>query len=151
LAESSGKTLIATKAMAEVQKLGGICALIDAENAFDPDFAAKLGLNPDELIVSQPETMEDSLEVMIALVESGGVDMIVLDSVAALVPKAELEAEVGKATIGVVARILSPFLRRLIGAANRTGTTCIFINQIRDAIGVMYGDPTTTPGGKLIA
>lgn len=127
-AESSGKTLIATKAMAEVQKLGGICALIDAENAFDPSFARKLGLNPDELVVSQPETMEESLEVMIALVESGGIDMIVLDSVAALVPKCELEAEVGKATMAVQARILSPFLRRLIGSANKYNCTCIFIN-----------------------
>jgi recombination protein RecA len=149
-AESSGKTLIATKAMAEVQKAGGICALIDAENAFDPAFARKLGLEPDELIVSQPETMEQSLEVMIALVESGGIDMIVLDSVAALVPKAELEAEVGKATMALQARILSPFLRRLIGAANKNNCTCVFINQIRDAVGVMYGDPTTTPGGKAL-
>lgn len=95
--------------------------------------------------------MEQSLEVMIALVESGGVDMIVLDSVAALVPKAELEAEVGKATMALQARIMSPFLRRLIGAANKNNCTCIFINQIRDAVGVMYGDPTTTPGGKLTA
>lgn len=149
-AESSGKTLIATKAMAEVQKAGGVCALIDAENAFDPSFAKKLGLNPDELIVSQPETMEESLTVMDALVESGGIDMIVLDSVAALVPKAELEGEIGKATIGLQARIMSPFLRRIIGKAAKVGCTCIFINQIRDAIGVMYGDPTTTPGGKAL-
>lgn len=149
-AESSGKTLIATKAMAEVQKAGGVCALIDAENAFDPSFARKLGLNPEELIVSQPETMEESLTVMDALVESGGIDMIVLDSVAALVPKAELEGEIGKATIGLQARIMSPFLRRIIGKAAKVGCTCIFINQIRDAIGVMYGDPTTTPGGKAL-
>jgi recombination protein RecA len=149
-AESSGKSLIATKAMAEVQMAGGICALIDAENSFDPTFARKLGLNPDELIVSQPETMEESLTVMDALINSGGVDMIVLDSVAALVPKAELEGEIGKATMALQARIMSPFLRRIIGKASTNKCTCIFINQIRDAVGVMYGDPTTTPGGKAL-
>lgn len=149
-AESSGKSLIATKAMAEVQKAGGVCALIDAENSFDPVFARKLGLEPDELIVSQPETMEDSLTVMDGLIESGGIDMIVLDSVAALVPKVELEGEIGKATMALQARIMSPFLRRIIGKANKNKCTVIFINQIRDAVGVMYGDPTTTPGGKAL-
>lgn len=127
-AESSGKTLIATKAMAEVQKAGGLCALIDAENAFDPTFARKLGLNPDELIVSQPQTMEQSLTVMDGLIESGGIDMIVLDSVAALVPQAELDGEIGKATMALQARIMSPFLRRIIGKAASVGCTCIFIN-----------------------
>lgn len=150
-AESSGKSLIATKMMAEVQKGGGVCALIDAENSFDPSFARKLGLDPDELVVSQPETMEDSLTVMDALIESGGIDMIVLDSVAALVPKVELEGEIGKATMALQARIMSPFLRRIIGKAHKNKCTCVFINQVRDAVGVMYGDPTTTPGGKLIA
>ena len=135
-AESSGKTLIATKMMAEVQKEGGICALIDAENSFDPSFARKLGLNPDELIVSQPETMEQSLTVMDALIDSGGIDMIVLDSVAALVPQAELDGEIGKATMAVQARIMSPFLRRIIGKAAKNKCTCVFINQIRDAVGV---------------
>ena len=149
--ESSGKTLIATRMMAEVQKEGGICALIDAENSFDPTFARKLGLNPDELVVSQPQTMEQSLTVMDGLIESGGIDMIVLDSVAALVPQAELDGEIGKATMALQARIMSPFLRRIIGKAAKVGCTCIFINQVRDAVGVMYGDPTTTPGGKLIA
>src|SRR3712207_4792083 len=116
--ESSGKTLIATKMMAEVQKLGGVCALIDAEHAFDPTFASKLGLKPEELVVSQPQTMEQSLTVMDALIESGGIDMIVLDSVAALVPQVELDGEIGKATMAIQARIMSPFLRRIIGKAN---------------------------------
>lgn len=128
MAESSGKTLIATKAMAEVQKQDGLCALIDAENSFDPTFARKLGLNPDELIISQPETMEQALTVMDGLIESGGIDMIVLDSVAALVPAAELEGEIGKATVALQARIMSPFLRRIIGRAAKNGCTCIFIN-----------------------
>lgn len=135
-AESSGKTLIATKAMAEVQKQDGLCALIDAENSFDPTFARKLGLDPDELIISQPETMEQALTVMDGLIESGGIDMIVLDSVAALVPAAELEGEIGKATVALQARIMSPFLRRIIGKAAKNGCTCIFINQVRDAVGV---------------
>lgn len=133
--ESSGKTLIATRMMAEVQKQGGMCALIDAENAFDPTFASKLGLDPEELVVSQPTTMEQSLTVMDALVESGGIDMIVLDSVAALVPQAELDGEIGKATMALQARIMSPFLRRIIGKANKNNCTCVFINQIRDAVG----------------
>lgn len=134
--ESSGKTLIATKMMAEVQKLGGLCALIDAENSFDPSFARKLGLNPDELIVSQPQTMEQSLTVMDGLIDSGAIDMIVLDSVAALVPQAELDGEIGKATMALQARIMSPFLRRIIGKAAKCGCSCVFINQVRDAVGV---------------
>lgn len=133
--ESSGKTLIATRMMAEVQKLGGLCALIDAENSFDPSFARKLGLNPDELIVSQPQTMEQSLTVMDGLIDSGAIDMIVLDSVAALVPQAELDGEIGKATMALQARIMSPFLRRIIGKAAKTGCSCVFINQVRDAVG----------------
>ena len=149
--ESSGKSLIATKAMAEVQKLGGTAALIDFEMSFDPGFARKLGLNPDELIISQPDTMEDGLTVVEALAESNATDLIVVDSVAAMVPKAEFEAEVGKATMALQARVLSPFLRKLIGTCAKTGCTVIFINQLRDNVGVMYGDPTTTPGGRLIA
>ena len=133
--ESSGKSLIATKAMAEVQKLNGVAALIDFEMSFDPSFARKLGLNPDELIISQPETMEDGLTVVESLAESNGVDLIVVDSVAAMVPKAEFEAEVGKATMALQARVLSPFLRKLIGTCAKTGCTVIFINQLRDNVG----------------
>ena len=137
--ESSGKSLIATKAMAEVQKLGGTAALVDFEMSFDPGFARKLGLNPDELIISQPETMEDGLTVIEALAESNAVDLIVLDSIAAMVPKAEFEAEVGKQTMALQARVLSPFLRKLIGICAKTGCTVIAINQLRDNVGVMYG------------
>ena len=137
--ESSGKSLIATKAMAEVQKLNGVAALIDFEMSFDPSFARKLGLNPDELIISQPETMEDGLTVVESLAESNGVDLIVVDSVAAMVPKAEFEAEVGKATMALQARVMSPFLRKLIGTCAKTGCTVVFINQLRDNVGVMYG------------
>ncbi|AEO93665.1 UvsX-like recombinase [Bacillus phage G] len=149
-AESSGKTLCATRAMAQVQQQGGICALIDMEHAFDPSFAAKLGLNSDDLFLSQPDHMQDAFAVIDALIDSGGVDMIVLDSVAALVPKEELEGDVGKQTIGLIARYMSQFLRRITPKASQMGVTVIFINQIRDAIGVMYGDPTTTPGGKAL-
>lgn len=148
-AESSGKTLTAVKAMAEVQKQGGVVALIDMEHAFDPSFAAKLGLDTDDLFLSQPDHMQDAFNVVDALVEAG-IDMIVLDSVAALVPKEELEGEVGKQTIGLVARHMSQFLRRITPKAANSGSTVIMINQIRDAIGVMYGDPTTTPGGKAL-
>ena len=137
--ESAGKSLVATKAMAEVQKLGGTVSLIDFEMSFDPGFARKLGLNPDELIISQPDTMEDGLTVVEALAESNATDLIVVDSVAAMVPKAEFEAEVGKATMALQARVLSPFLRKLIGTCAKTGCTVIFINQLRDNVGVMYG------------
>lgn len=130
MAESSGKTLIATRMMASVQKQGGTCALLDFENAFDPEFAKKLGLNPDDVLISQPETLEQGCEILRALIKSDGIDLIVFDSVAAATPKASLDEEVGKATIGVVARILSPFLRELVGEANRHGVTCVFINQL---------------------
>ena len=136
--------------MAEVQKLGGTVALIDFEMSFDPGFARKLGLNPDELIISQPETMEDGLTVIEALAESNATDLIVLDSIAAAVPKAEFEAEVGKQNVALQARILSQFLRKLIGICAKTGCTVICINQMRDNVGVMYGDPTTTPGGRAL-
>ena len=133
--ESAGKSLVATKAMAEVQKLGGTVSLIDFEMSFDPGFARKLGLNPDELIISQPDTMEDGLTVVEELAGSDAVDLIVVDSVAAMVPKAEFEAEVGKATMALRARVLSPFLRKLIGICAKTGCTVIFINQLRDNVG----------------
>lgn len=149
-AESSGKTLCAVKAMAEVQKQGGICAMIDMEHAFDPSFARKLGLDTDDLMFAQPDHMQDAFNIIDALIDSGGVDMIVLDSVASLVPKEELEGEIGKQTIGLVARHMSVFLRRITGKAAQNNVTVIFINQVRDAIGVMYGDPTTTPGGKAL-
>ena len=148
--ESSGKSLIATKAMAEVQKLGGTAALIDFEMSFEPNFARKLGLNPDELIISQPETMEDGFTVIEALAESNAVDLIVLDSIASMVPKAEFDAEIGKQNIALQARGLSQFLRKLIGICAKTGCTVICINQMRDNVGVMYGDPTTTPGGRAL-
>ena len=137
--ESAGKSLVATKAMAEVQKLGGTVSLIDFEMSFDPGFARKLGLNPDELIISQPDTMEDGLTVVEELAGSNALDLIVVDSVAAMVPKAEFEAEVGKQTMALQARVMSPFLRKLIGTCAKTGCTVIFINQLRDAVGVMYG------------
>ncbi len=149
-AESSGKTLTATKAMAECQKNGGIVAIVDMEHAFDPSFARKLGLNTDELIISQPDSLQDAFSVIDALIDVG-IDIITLDSVAALVPQEELDGEVGKQTIGLVARYMSQFLRRITPKAAKQGTTVIFVNQVRDQIGVMYGDPTTTPGGKLIA
>lgn len=148
-AESSGKTLCATRAMAEVQKLGGVAALIDMEHTFDPFFAAKLGLDTEELFLSQPEHMQDAFNVIDALIDAG-VDIIVVDSVAALVPKEELEGEIGKQSIGLVARYMSQFLRRIIPKASKNGTIVIFINQIRDQVGVMYGDPTTTPGGRAL-
>ena len=133
--ESAGKSLVATKAMAEVQKLGGTVSLIDFEMSFDPGFARKLGLNPDELIISQPDTMEDGLTVVEELAGSDAVDLIVVDSVAAMVPKAEFDAEVGKATMALQARVMSPFLRKLIGTCAKTGCTVIFINQLRDNVG----------------
>lgn len=148
-AESSGKTLCATRAMAQIQQAGGLAALVDMEHAFDPSFAAKLGLNTDELFLSQPDHMQDAFTVVDALIDAG-IDMIVLDSVAALVPKEELEGEVAKNSVGLIARYMSQFLRRITPKASQSGTTVIFINQVRDAIGVMYGDPTTTPGGKAL-
>jgi recombination protein RecA len=149
-AESSGKTLCATKCAAECQKEGGIVAIVDMEHAFDPSFARKLGLNTDEVILSQPDHMQDAFNVIDALVDSGGCDLIILDSVAALVPREELEGEVGKQTIGLIARYMSQFLRRITPKAHSQNCTIIFINQTRDAVGVMYGDPVTTPGGKAL-
>ena len=149
-AESSGKTLTAIKAGGECQKAGGVVAIVDMEHTFDPTFATKLGLDCNEVILSQPDHMQDAFKVIDALIDAG-VDLIILDSVAALVPQEELEGEIGKQTIGLVARYMSQFLRRITGKTAKMGSTVIFINQVRDAIGVMYGDPTTTPGGRLVA
>lgn len=147
--ESSGKTLCAIKAAAECQKMGGVVALVDMEQTFDPTFARKLGLNVNELVLSQPDHLQDAFNVIDSMVEAG-VDLVILDSVAALVPEEELNGEIGKQTIGLIARYMSQFLRRITPKAAKAGSTVIFINQIRDAIGVMYGDTTTTPGGKAL-
>ncbi|MGO3577642.1 MAG: recombinase RecA, partial [Leuconostoc falkenbergense] len=148
--ESSGKTTIALHAVAEVQKQGGTAAYIDAENALDVKYAEALGVKKDELLLSQPDTGEQGLEIADALVQSGAVDMIVIDSVAALVPRAEIEGEMGDAHVGLQARLMSQALRKLAGTLNRTGTIAIFINQIREKVGVMFGNPETTPGGRAL-
>lgn len=148
--ESSGKTTATLHAIAEVQKAGGICAFIDAEHALDPAYAAKLGVNTDELIVSQPDNGEQALEIADTLVRSGAVDMIVVDSVAALVPKAEIEGEMGDSHMGLQARLMSQALRKLTAAVARSKTILIFINQIRMKIGVMFGNPETTTGGNAL-
>jgi recombination protein RecA len=148
--ESSGKTTVALHAIAEVQKLGGQAAFIDAEHALDPVYAQKLGVNIDELLLSQPDTGEQALEIAEALVRSGAVDIIVIDSVAALVPKAEIEGEMGDSHVGLQARLMSQALRKLSGAINKSKTIAIFINQIREKVGVMFGNPETTPGGRAL-
>ncbi|MGH2103059.1 recombinase RecA, partial [Aerococcus urinaeequi] len=148
--ESSGKTTVSLHAIAEVQKRGGIAAFIDAENALDPEYAAKLGVNVDELLLSQPDTGEQGLEIADALVSSGAIDIIVVDSVAALVPRAEIEGEMGDSHIGLQARLMSQALRKLSGTINKTKTIAIFINQIREKVGVMFGSPETTPGGRAL-
>ncbi|MBB6282234.1 recombinase RecA [Geobacillus subterraneus] len=148
--ESSGKTTVALHAIAEVQKRGGQAAFIDAEHALDPIYAQKLGVNIDELLLSQPDTGEQALEIAEALVRSGAVDIIVIDSVAALVPKAEIEGEMGDAHVGLQARLMSQALRKLSGAINKSKTIAIFINQIREKVGVMFGNPETTPGGRAL-
>jgi recombination protein RecA len=148
--ESSGKTTVALHAIAEVQKLGGQAAFIDAEHALDPIYAQKLGVNIDELLLSQPDTGEQALEIAEALVRSGAVDIIVIDSVAALVPKAEIEGEMGDSHVGLQARLMSQALRKLSGAINKSKTIAIFINQIREKVGVMFGNPETTPGGRAL-
>lgn len=148
--ESSGKTTVALHAIAEVQKAGGTAAFIDAEHALDPDYAANLGVKVDELLLSQPDTGEQGLEIADALVASGAVDMIVVDSVAALVPRAEIEGEMGDAHVGLQARLMSQALRKLSGSVNKTKTICFFINQIREKVGVMFGNPETTPGGRAL-
>ncbi|MFD0049383.1 recombinase RecA [Actinomycetes bacterium NPDC127524] len=148
--ESSGKTTVALHAIAEVQANGGQAAFIDAEHALDPAYSQKLGVNIDELLLSQPDTGEQALEIAEALVRSGAVDIIVIDSVAALVPKAEIEGEMGDSHVGLQARLMSQGLRKLSGAINKSNTIAIFINQIREKIGVMFGNPETTPGGRAL-
>lgn len=148
--ESSGKTTVALHAIAEVQKVGGQAAFIDAEHALDPKYANALGVNIDELLLSQPDTGEQALEIAEALVRSGAVDIIVVDSVAALVPKAEIEGDMGDSHVGLQARLMSQALRKLSGAINKSNTIAIFINQLREKIGVMFGNPETTPGGRAL-
>ncbi|WP_174875854.1 recombinase RecA [Vogesella oryzae] len=148
--ESSGKTTLCLQVVAEAQKLGGTCAYIDAENALDPQYAQKLGVSVEQLLISQPDTGEQALEIADMLVRSGGVDVIVVDSVAALVPKAEIEGEMGDNHVGLHARLMSQALRKLTGNIKRTNTLVIFINQIRMKIGVMFGSPETTTGGNAL-
>ncbi|GGE24847.1 protein RecA [Marinithermofilum abyssi] len=148
--ESSGKTTVALHAIAEVQREGGQAAFIDAEHALDPVYAQKLGVNIDELLLSQPDTGEQALEIAEALVRSGAIDIIVVDSVAALVPKAEIEGEMGDSHVGLQARLMSQALRKLSGAISKSKTIAIFINQIREKVGVMFGNPETTPGGRAL-
>ena len=148
--ESSGKTTIALHAIAEVQKLGGRAAFIDAEHALDPVYARKLGVDIDELLLSQPDTGEQALEIVEALVRSEAMSIIVIDSVAALVPQAEIEGEMGDSHVGLQARLMSQALRKLSGIINKTNTICIFINQLREKVGVMFGNPETTPGGRAL-
>ncbi|MDB5052011.1 MAG: protein RecA [Bacilli bacterium] len=148
--ESSGKTTVALHAIAQVQKVGGTAAFIDAEHALDPAYASKLGINIDELLLSQPDTGEQALEIAEALVRSGAVDMIVIDSVAALVPKAEIEGDMGDSHVGLQARLMSQALRKLSGAINKSNVIAIFINQLREKVGVMFGNPEVTPGGRAL-
>ncbi len=148
--ESSGKTTIALHAIASAQAKGGVAAFVDAEHALDPEYAKKLGVNIDDLLVSQPDTGEQALEIADMLIRSGSVDVIVVDSVAALVPRAEIEGEMGDSHVGLQARLMSQALRKLTGALSTTGTTAIFINQLREKIGVFFGSPETTSGGKAL-
>ena len=148
--ESSGKTTVALQAVAQTQKMGGTAAFIDAEHALDPTYAAKLGVNIDELLVAQPDHGEQALEIAAALVAQGSVDIVVVDSVAALVPRAELEGEMGDSHVGLHARLMSQALRKITGLTSRNNTTLIFINQIREKIGVMFGSPETTTGGRAL-
>jgi recombination protein RecA len=148
--ESSGKTTVALHAIAEIHRLGGQAAFIDAEHALDPVYASKLGVNVDELLLSQPDTGEQALEIAEALVRSGAIDIVVIDSVAALVPKAEIEGDMGDAHVGLQARLMSQALRKLSGAISKSKTIAIFINQIREKVGVMFGNPETTPGGRAL-
>ncbi|MDO5626688.1 MAG: recombinase RecA [Mobilicoccus sp.] len=148
--ESSGKTTVALHAVANAQKNGGIAAFIDAEHALDPEYAKKLGVDTDALLVSQPDTGEQALEIADMLIRSGALDIIVIDSVAALVPRAEIEGEMGDSHVGLQARLMSQALRKITGALSSSGTTAIFINQLREKIGVMFGSPETTTGGKAL-
>jgi len=148
--ESSGKTTLAIHAIAEAQKAGGIAAIIDAEHAFDRFYAEKLGVNTDDLLISQPDNGEQALEIADQLIRSSAVDIVVIDSVAALTPKAELEGDMGDSKMGLQARLMSQALRKLTANINKTNTTCIFINQLREKIGVMFGNPETTTGGNAL-
>ncbi|MDP3487487.1 MAG: recombinase RecA, partial [Bacillota bacterium] len=148
--ESGGKTTVSLHIIAEAQKAGGIAAFIDAEHSLDPGYARRLGVNLEELLVSQPDTGEQALEIAEALVRSGAVDVVVVDSVAALVPRAEIEGEMGDTHVGLQARLMSQALRKLAGAISKSKTTAIFINQLREKVGVMFGNPETTPGGRAL-
>ena len=148
--ESSGKSTLAMHVVAEAQRNGGICAYIDAEHAMDPLYAAKIGVDVDELLISQPDTGEQALEIADILIRSGSIDVVVIDSVAALTPRAEIEGDMGDSHVGLQARLMSQALRKITGSLNKTDTICIFINQLREKIGVMFGSPETTPGGRAL-
>ena len=148
--ESSGKTTLALQIIAEAQKRGGICAFVDAEHALDPEYARAIGVQIDQLYISQPGTGEEALEIMDALIRTGAIDVVVLDSVAALVPRAEIEGDMGDAHVGMQARLMSQALRKIGGSVSKTGTAAIFINQLREKIGITYGNPETTPGGRAL-
>ena len=148
--ESSGKTTVALHMIAEAQKMGGYAAFIDAEHALDPEYARRLGVDVDNLLISQPDNGEQALEICDALVRSGAIDIVVIDSVAALVPRAEIEGEMGDSHVGLQARLMSQALRKLAGSLSKSNTTCIFINQLREKIGVMFGNPETTTGGRAL-
>ncbi|HMV73790.1 MAG TPA: recombinase RecA [Microthrixaceae bacterium] len=148
--ESSGKSTLAMHVVAEAQRNGGVCAYVDAEHAMDPVYAAKIGVDVDELLISQPDTGEQALEIADMLVRSGAIDVLVVDSVAALTPRAEIEGEMGDSHVGLQARLMSQALRKLTANLNKTQTICIFINQLREKIGVMFGSPETTPGGRAL-
>ena len=148
--ESSGKTTLSLEILAEAQAMGGVVAFIDAEHALDPTYAARIGVDIDEVLISQPDTGEQALEIVDMLVRSGAIDAIVVDSVAALTPRAEIEGEIGDTTVGLQARLMSQALRKLAGSLSKSNTTCIFINQLREKIGVMFGNPETTTGGRAL-
>jgi len=148
--ESSGKTTLALQIVAEAQRTGGVAAFVDAEHALDPSYAARLGVDIEDLLISQPDTGEQALEITDMLVRSGAIDVIVVDSVAALVPRAELEGEMGDVTVGLQARLMSQAMRKLAGSLSKSNTTCIFINQLREKVGVMFGSPETTSGGRAL-
>ena len=148
--ESSGMTTLSLEILAEAQAMGGVVAFIDAEHALDPGYAARIGVDIDEVLISQPDTGEQALEICDMLVRSGAIDVVVVDSVAALTPRAEIEGEIGDSTVGLQARLMSQALRKLAGSLSKSNTTCIFINQLREKIGVMFGNPETTPGGRAL-
>ncbi|MEM8902909.1 MAG: recombinase RecA [Actinomycetota bacterium] len=148
--EASGKTTLALHVVAEAQRNGGICAFIDAEHALDPDYAARIGVDVDELLISQPDTGEQALEICDMLVRSGAIDVVVIDSVAALTPRAEIEGDMGDTHVGLQARLMSQALRKLTGSLAKTQTICLFINQLREKVGVMFGSPEVTPGGRAL-